>query len=143
MMDAELLRDQMYAQMLLDERRFDWLTVLALFLVGLFFLLPQLRGQSLSGRGRGCFTAALWILVVKLFFALVRIILLNLDLFNQVVGPRRTGSGPSLTAIVGLFFPILEGMLFLLAVVMFVAGVPGMILRREPWEAPPREEPRG
>jgi hypothetical protein len=138
-----MLDEELYARMvLLEQRRFDWLSVLTLFLVGLFFLLPQLRGQSLGGRARACFTAALWILVVKLFFNLVRILLLSLDDFNQLVGSRVRGSGPGLAAIVGLFFPILEGMLFLLAAVLFVAGVPGMLLRREPWEPPPREEPK-
>jgi hypothetical protein len=141
-MDIEIMREEMYFRMVLEGSRFDWLTVLALFLVGLFLLLPQMQGQSLSGRARACFMATLWILVVKLFFNLVRILLLNLDVFNQLVAARGRGSGPSLTAVVGLFFPILEGMLFVLAAVLFVAGVPGMVVRREPWEAAPREEPR-
>jgi hypothetical protein len=121
---------------------FDWLTVLTLFLVGLFFLLPQIQGHTLSGRARACFLGALWILVVKLFLHLIKTLLMNLDIFNRIVGPQGGGSRPGLGAIVWLFFPVIEGMLFILAAVLFVAGLPGMIQRREPWEpgAPPREE---
>ncbi|MCI0456359.1 MAG: hypothetical protein L0Z62_05205 [Gemmataceae bacterium] len=117
---------------------FDWLTVLTLFLVALFLVLPQLTGQSLSGRARACFIGTTWILVVKLFLHLIQTLLLNLDMFNNVVSMRGGGPGPGsmgLSAVVLLFFPIVEGMLFVLAAVLFVAGLPGMVERKdERWQ---------
>jgi hypothetical protein len=130
---------------LLGERAtFDWLTVFSLFLVGLFFLLPQIQGHTLSGRGRACFLGTLWILIVKLFLSLIRTLLMNLDTFNHIVRPGGGTSGPGLGAVVGLFFPVVEGMLFILAAVLFVVGLPGMIQRPRTWEPglPPREQDR-
>ncbi len=141
----EFNRDQLFLRSLLGSgTTFDWLTVLSLFLVGLFFLLPQIQGHTLSSRARACFLGALWILVVKLFLNLIKTLLVNLDLFNSIVSAHQGPSGPGLGAIVWLFFPVIEGMLFILAAVLFVAGLPGMIQQRAPWEPeePPREEER-
>ncbi len=116
---------------------FDWLTVLTLFLVALFLVLPQLTGQTLSGRARACFIGTTWILVVKLFLHLIQTLLLNLDMFNNVISMRGgPGAGSmGLTAVVMLFFPVVEGMLFVLAAVLFVAGLPGMVERKdERWQ---------
>jgi hypothetical protein len=149
MMEVTMMRDEFLQWTMLSGRfqaggTFDWLTVLSLFLVGLFFLLPQIQGQTLSGRARACFLGALWILVVKLFLHLIQTLLLNLDIFNRIVGPHPPGgSGSGMAAVVLLFFPVLEGMLFILAAVLFVAGLPGMIQRRETWEPgapPPRDD---
>jgi hypothetical protein len=141
MMDINMREDLLFRHLLGGGTTFDWLTVLSLFLVGLFFLLPQIQNHTLSGRARACFLGALWILVVKLFLNLVKTLLINLDLFNNIVGQRGGSSGPGLGAVVMLFFPVLEGMLFILAAVLFVAGLPGMIQRRDVWEPgmPPRE----
>ena len=121
---------------------FDWLTVLSLFLVGLFFLLPQIQGHTLSSRARACFMGALWILVVKLFLSLVKTLLVNLEVFNSIVSAQRGPSGPGLGVIVWLFLPVIEGMLFILAAVLFVAGLPGMVQQRAPWEPPLADEDR-
>jgi len=142
-MDIDMREDFILRSLLTGGTTFDWLTVLSIFLVGLFFLLPQIQNHTLSGRARACFLGALWILVVKLFLNLVRTLLINLDLFNNIVS-QRGPSGPGLGAVVWLFFPVLEGMLFILAAVLFVAGLPGMIQRRDTWEPgmPPREDDR-
>ncbi|MCC6421318.1 MAG: hypothetical protein IT429_24025 [Gemmataceae bacterium] len=124
---------------------FDWLTVLCLFLVALFMVGPQLLGHPLSGRARACFVGTTWILVVKLFLHLIQTLLIGLDMFNNMVGSRGGGGGPGqfgLTAVVMLFFPVIEGMLFVLAAVLFVAGLPGMVRQKDQWqpETPRREE---
>jgi hypothetical protein len=143
-MGIDMREDFFLRSFLMGGTSFDWLTVLSLFLVGLFFLLPQIQNHTLSSRARSCFLGALWILVVKLFLNLVKTLLINLEMFNSIVGQRPGPSGPGLGAVVWLFFPVIEGMLFILAAVLFVAGLPGMIQRRDVWEPgmPPREEDR-
>jgi hypothetical protein len=134
------MREDMFffQQMFMGTQGFDWVTVVTLFLVGLFLVLPQLMGHTLSGRARGCFLGATWVLVVKMFVHLIRMLLMNLAMFNSVVG-RGGGGGPggpgesTMAMVTLLFFPIMEGMLFVLGVVLFVAGLPGMIQREERW----------
>ncbi|SRR6266545_3349950 len=137
------MRDNLFLQQyLFGYQAFDWLTVLALFLVGLFYLLPHLTGQTLNPRSRGCFIGATWVLVFKLFIHLVQILLIHLSMFNSVVGMGPRGGGSAdMAMVVMLFFPIIEGMFFVLAVVLFVAGLPSMIQREQRWEPePPRSE---
>src|SRR5205085_1978072 len=88
MMDIQMREDIFLRTLLGGGTTFDWLTVLSLFLVGLFFLLPQIQNHTLSGRARACFLGALWILVVKLFLNLIKTLLINLDLFNNIVRQR-------------------------------------------------------
>ncbi len=141
-MGGNMREDWLLRNLLSGGQSFDWLTVLSLFIVGLFMVLPQLQGQQLSGRARACFLGTTWVLVVKLFVHLIQMLLLNLDMFNNIVGPRGGGGGMGLSAVVALFFPVIQGMLFVLAAVLFVAALPNMIQRKDGWEpeAPRREE---
>src|SRR5947208_1261241 len=105
----DMREDFFLRQMLYGYQAFDWLTVLALFLVGLFYLLPHLTGHTLNPRSRGCFLGATWVLVFKLFIHLIQMLLLNLSMFNSVVGMRPGGGGGGeMAMVVMLFFPIIE-----------------------------------
>ncbi len=140
-MNADDWEDLLFDRLVRTGQAFAWVTVLALFLVGAFSQLPQLTGHTLRDRARRCFQGARWLLVLTLFVHLVRLLLVNLEEFNQMVGGARGGDGSSvwLMAAAFLFLPTIEGMLFLLAVVLFVAGLPGMV---EPGSPPGPEIPR-
>ena len=84
-MGGNMREDWLMRNLLFGGQTFDWLTVLSLFIVGGFMVLPALQGQQLSGRARACFLGTTWVLVVKLFVHLVQILLLNLDMFNNTV----------------------------------------------------------
>jgi hypothetical protein len=112
-----------------------WLTTLALFLVAGFLVVPQLCGHVLTARARFCLLGALWLLVIKLLLRLMQVVLLSVELFNV-----RTGSAPMgrmgdgfAGMIVQMFFPILEGGTFLVAMVLFAMGLTNLLRRKERW----------
>ena len=144
-MDFRMNRDEFFYSFLTRGSAFDWLTVLSLFLVALFLVLPQIAGRTVSGKSRACFLGATWVMVVKLFLQIVRTLLIHLELFGNVIGGGGGRGSPGMGAVMMLFFPVVEGMLFILALVLFVAGLPGMVKPKDDrWEPelPRREEER-
>lgn len=118
-------------------REFDWLSVGTLFLIGAFYGVPLLRNSELTPRSRACFITAIWLIVLKLLVHLVYMIIFSVWRFNQmdvVRGPGVRPGSPDFIRIVDLIFPIVEGIIYFLAMVVFAIGVPGMIEPKEQWE---------
>jgi hypothetical protein len=135
-MNTDLREELFFQNLFLNGQSFDVVAVLALFLIGFFYHLPHLAGREAAARSRGCLLAATWVLVLKLFVRLIEVLLLNLDLFNEEAR-LAGGPGQGMGAFVALAFPVIEGMLFLLAAVLFVAGLPGLVGPAGPHEPRP------
>jgi hypothetical protein len=118
-------------------REFDWPTLLALFLVAAFFVVPQLTGHALTARARFCLLGAVWLLVIKLLLRLTQIVLVCVELFSLRTGGRAfaPAGGDSFAGMMAqLFFPILEGGTLLMAMVLFATGLTNLLRRKERWE---------
>jgi hypothetical protein len=125
----------------LSNREFEWLAVVALFVIGGVYLLVPALGYSV--RGRGLFIAAMGLLLLKIFFAFIRLGFWQYDHFDKIVNTPSTtppwggGGGGSTTKnnvsaniVVQIFMPVIEAGIFLLAMLLFCIGL--MTLSRAP-----------
>jgi hypothetical protein len=143
-MQPDPFRDDFFGmnilRMFFGGREFDWLTVVTLFLIGAFYAWPLMRQCELTGRSRACFITAIWLLVLKLLVHLVYMVIFNVWMFSMIdsparaPGPGRPPGSREFWLILQLIFPVLEAIIYFLALVVFAIGVPGMIEPKEPWE---------
>ena len=112
----------------------DWLTLLALLVVGVLYFLAGVFGY----RQRGLVLASLWVLILKLGLALLRVCILALEILDR---PKVAGSGGSSTTaeMLIVLLNVFETGLFFLGLVLFVIGLSA--LRRD--MDLPRSVPRG
>jgi hypothetical protein len=119
----------------------DWLTLLALFLVAAFLVVPQLVGYAVTARARFCLLGAVWLLLIKLLLRLMAIVLLCVEMFSLRTGsvPLRGGGADSFGGmLVEMLFPILEGGTLLVAMVLFAMSLTNLLRRKERWESEDR-----
>jgi hypothetical protein len=105
----------------------EWPTVLLFFGIGVLYFLAPLAGYSIHSRGR--LAAGMWFLVVKMGLGLLRVVLLNV----QMIESPNMRMDPNSSTIMGvqLIFPVLEMVVFLMAMVMFVLALQTMTRRQE------------
>jgi len=133
------MMEELYLRtLLLGGREFEWLAVIALFVVGGFYFLVPAVGYS--SRGRGLLIAAMSLLLLKLFFAFVRLGFWQYEMYdryaNQASGAGRIGGGGggggtgpgaanavSANVVIQIFLPVLEAGIFLLAMLLFCIGL--------------------
>lgn len=99
----------------------DWLSLLALFAVGLVYFLAPVLGYRTSRRGQ--LIASLWLLIAKMGLSVLRASLISVQMLD-----RSLMSGPSKNTLEALFFLAysFETGLFVLAMVLFVLGLTSM-----------------
>jgi hypothetical protein len=109
----------------------DWLTLLALFAVGLLYFLAPVLGYR-TGQ-RGLLLAALWVFVGKMAVGVLRAAIVALEMLDRgkiVGGPGSSSSGgPKTSETLFILMSVFESGLFLLGLVLFVIGLTA--LRRE------------
>jgi hypothetical protein len=111
----------------------DWLTLLALVAIAVFYFLAPVLGYRGS---RGLVLSSLWLLVAKMGLAVLRSCLLLISLLDK--GGTRSGGnsfgGGSKSSVeeetIWMLITLLESGLFILAMILFVAGLAS--LRRDP-----------
>jgi hypothetical protein len=108
----------------------DWPGLLALLVVALVYFVAPAAGYA-SGR-RGLLFAALWVLVGRAALAMIKAVLL----FFALVEGGGGGRGRSLVSSEALFalFSLLEAGLFVLGMVLFVAGLASLRRRDDTHE---------
>jgi hypothetical protein len=103
----------------------DWLTLLALLVVGTLYFLAPVFGYRAGNRG--LLLASLWVLLGKMGLALLRVCIIALELLDR---PRVTGSASKTTTeTLFVLMSVFETGLFVLGIVLFVIGLSA--LRRE------------
>lgn len=101
----------------------DWLSLLALLVVGVLYFLAPVFGY----RQRGLLLASLWVLIGKMGLALLRVCILALEILDR---PKMTGGGSSTTPeMLIVLVNVFETGLFFLGIVLFVIGLSA--LRRD------------
>lgn len=99
----------------------DWVTLLALFAVGLVYFLAPVLGYRTSRRGQ--LIASLWLLIAKMGLSMLRACVLAVEILD-----RSLTSGPFKSTLEAIFLLAyaLETGLFVLAMVLFVIGLTSM-----------------
>jgi hypothetical protein len=108
----------------------DWPTLLGLFVVALIYFLAPVAGYA-PGQ-RGLLFAALWMLVARMALAMLRVALLAFVALDGL-GRGKLLGGEALFSLFGLA----EAALFVVAMVLFVAGLASLRRGGVPG-APPR-----
>jgi hypothetical protein len=73
--------------------------------------------------------------VAKLLLRLMEVVLVCVEMFNVRTGSAPMGrTGDSFTGmVIQMFFPILQGGMFLVAMVLFAMGLTNLLRRKERW----------
>jgi hypothetical protein len=112
----------------------DLITFLALLGIGAFYFFAPAAGYAPSRRG--AILGAMWALIAKMALTLLRIgialaNLLDSQNFNFNIGGAKSGN-PLWAGPVGLVIMLCESAVFLLAMILFVAGLASLRRTDEP-----------
>ena len=105
----------------------DWLTVLALLMVGLLYFLAPVFGYRTNNRG--LLLASLWVLIGKMGLALLRVCIVAMEILDRAKVPSSGGGNSTMMETLLVLVSVFETGLFILGIVLFVIGLTA--LRRD------------
>jgi len=122
-LDDMLLRSLLFTGM----NGLDWVSLLALLAIGAFYFFAPAAGYTPNRRGT--LLGAMWVLIAKLGLTVLKIGIMVLAYMDGAVGSGGGGfssSGGNQMSFAGglnMVIVLVESALFLLAMVLFVAGI--------------------
>ena len=138
--------DELYYRMILSGgiglTGLDWTALLALLIIGIVYLAAPALGYA--PYQRGLLLASMWVLIGKMALAVLKMAIL----YFSAMESRTSGGGGTTTPksmgdlpTVIMLFSLLEAGLFILALILFVAGLSALRRGDGPRNIPPRSFP--
>jgi hypothetical protein len=121
----------------------DWTALLALLIIGIVYLAAPALGYA--PYQRGLLLASMWVLIGKMALAVLKMAILYFSAMESRTSgsgggpptPRSMGDLPTVI----MLFSLLEAGLFILALILFVAGLSALRRGDGPRNFPPRSFP--